>query len=200
MGAGDTFCGAEAEAWPSADWPLLAIDDDGAAGALGSGVVVVLPAAAPLLATLLLLLVDAPAGGAAGGVPVAGAGVVLAAVLPGATPGAGAVLAALSVVAVPWGAALAVPSAADAGGVVLDEASAVVPAVPPGAVLAAVPVAGAVLDGVEAAEAVPSPFTSAARFFSVTLADSWLLSWLVTSASRVVSALSLRALACAVLT
>lgn len=68
MGAGDRFCGAEAEAWP-----LLAMDEDGGAGGLGSGVLLLadpLAVVVPLLATLLL---------AAGGTAVAGA--VLAEVL-----------------------------------------------------------------------------------------------------------------------
>ena len=47
LGAGDRFCGAAL-----AGWPLLATDEDGGAGGVGSGVVL-LVVAVPLLATLL---------------------------------------------------------------------------------------------------------------------------------------------------
>lgn len=156
VGAGATFWGAEALLLVC---PLLAIEDEGAAGGAGSGVVLVL-LPAPLLATALP--VDVLAEALAGGVAVLAAVVVLA------VPEGGGVL------AVPLAAGAVLDGAGDAFAVTLAEPKAVLEAVlADGAVLAlAVP---ALPEGVPAANAA-LPRSTAARFSCVTVADSWLLS------------------------
>ena len=142
---------------------MLAIDEDGGAGGVGSGVVLVVPLVVvpPLLAK--------PRLGVGGGVAVAVSGV------DGAVEAAAVVVLVEGVFA----------AGAGVDGIAMA-VLAVVLAVPLAFALAVTPAAP---EGVPAAKAA-LPLAIAARFSAATVADSWLFSWLVAWASWVFSAAS----------